>query len=302
MKIGILTHLPNYYSEKRLEEEAQKRGHEVVMIRSSACHVEIDSERPTVIYRGEALEGLTAVIPRISPGASSYGNAILRQFEMMGVYTTAKSLAVGRSHDVLRTLQLLSKAGVGIPKTIITHEPSQLDNLLERVGLPAVIKVAQATRNNHAVLVESQKAANSVLQAFYMGDADLLIQEYAGNTSEDIQDVRAIVVGSTVVASVKRAGSARSFFSSASKQEYELTAKLTDQERKLAVKAARSVGLSVCAVDMMLTPSKQFVLRLDASPGLENIEHVTGRNVASKIIEYIEMNAPRRNKKDRVGA
>ncbi|HYG83368.1 MAG TPA: RimK family alpha-L-glutamate ligase [Verrucomicrobiae bacterium] len=301
MKIGILTHLPNYYTERRLEEEAQKRGHDVMMIRSSASHVEINSEHPTVIYQGQALDDLNAVIPRILPSASSYGNAILRQFEMMGVYTTAKSLAIGRSHDVLRSLQLLNKAGVGIPKTIITREPSQIDNLLERVGLPAVIKVAQA-RNNHAVLVESQKAANSVLQAFYMGDADLLIQEYAGNTTEEIQDVRAVVVGSTVVASVKREGSARSFFSSSGKQEYGMSAKLTEQERKLAVKAARAIGLSVCVVDMLLTPSRQFVLRLDSAPALESIEQVTGRNIAGKIIDYVELNAPRRNKKDKVGA
>lgn len=302
MKIGILTQLPKHYSERRLQEEAEKQGHHVQMIRTSACHIEIDSDEPRVIFEGKSLAGLDAVIPRISPSTSGYGNAILRQFEMMGLYSTAKSLAVGRTHDVLRTLQLLSKAGVGIPKTIATREPSGLENLLEHLGLPAVIKIATPSPNNSVVLVESQKAANSVLQAFYMGDANILIQKYAGKIGEDVEDVRAIVVGSKVVASVKRSGSAQRFFTQSSKKEYELVAKLSEQDRKLAVKAARAIGLNICAVDMILTPEKQYVLRLDSSPGLENIEHVTGRNVAGKIIEYIGLNARRRNKKDRVGA
>ena len=148
MKIGILTRLPNYYTERRLQEEAEKRDHSVIMLRSSACHVEIDSGHPKVIYKGEVLEPLDAVIPRIALSNASYGSAILRQFETMGVYTPAKSLAIGRSHDILRTLQLLSKGGVGVPRTIITHEPDQLENLLERIGLPVVIKAASAARNN----------------------------------------------------------------------------------------------------------------------------------------------------------
>lgn len=302
MKIGILTRLPNYYTEKRLQEEAEKRGHEVTMLKSSACHIEIDSGNPKVIYKGEILGHLDAVIPRISLSNSSYASAILRQFETMGVYTPAKSLAIGRSHDILRTLQLLSKANVGIPKTIITHEPDQLDNLLERVGLPVVIKAASASRNNGAVLVENAKAANSVLKAFYMSDANLLIQEYIGKNGEAVQDVRAIVVGSMVVASVKRGGSAQKFFAQPGKGEYGQVVKLTEEENRAAIKAAKAVGLSICAVDMMITPTKQYVLRLDASPGLENIELTTNRNVAAKVIEYIEKNAKQRNRKDKVGA
>ncbi len=301
MKIGILTRLPNYYTEKRLQEEAEKRGHEVTMLKSSACHIEIDSGNPKVIYKGEILGQLDAVIPRISLNNSSYASAILRQFETMGVYTPAKSLAIGRSHDILRTLQLLSKANVGIPKTIITHEPDQLDNLLERVGLPVVIKAASAARNNGAVLVENPKAANSVLKAFYMSDANLLIQEYVGKDTE-VQDVRAIVVGSMVVASVKRGGSAQKFFAQPGKSEYGQVVKLTEEENRAAVKAAKAVGLSICAVDMMITPTKQYVLRLDASPGLENIELTTKRNVAAQVIEYIEKNAKQRNRKDKVDA
>lgn len=301
MQIGILTRLPNYYTERRLQEEAEKRGHNVIMLRSSACHVEIDSGHPKVIYKGEVLEPLDAVIPRIALSNASYGSAILRQFETMGVYTPAKSLAIGRSHDILRTLQLLSKGGVGVPRTIITHEPDQLENLLERIGLPVVIKAASAARNN-AVLVENPKAANSVLKAFYMSDADLLLQEYIGKNGEDVQDVRAIVVGSMVVASVKRNGSAQKFFSRPGKNEYELIAKLSEEESRVAVKAAKAMGLSICAVDMIITPHKQYVLRLDASPGLENIELATKRNIAGKIIEYIEKNAKQRNRKDKVDA
>lgn len=302
MKIGILTRLPSYYTEKRLQEEAEKRGHEVTMLKSPACHVEIDSGNPKVIYQGKVLGQLDAVIPRISLSNSSYASAILRQFETMGAYTPAKSLAIGRSHDILRTLQLLSKAGIGIPKTIITHDPDQLDNLLERVGLPVVIKAASAARNNDVVLVENPKAVNSVLKAFSMADANLLIQSYIGKDGEDVQDVRAIVVGSMVVASVKRNGSAQKFFSQPGKAEYGQIAKLTEEEKRVAVRAAKAIGLNICAVDMMITPTKQYILRLDASPGLENIELTTKRNVTAKIIEYIEKNAKQRNRKDKVGA
>lgn len=302
MKIGILTRLPSYYTEKRLQEEAEKRGHEVTMLKSPSCHVEIDGGNPKVIYQGKVLGQLDAVIPRISLSNSSYASAILRQFETMGAYTPAKSLAIGRSHDILRTLQLLSKAGIGIPKTIITHDPDQLDNLLERVGLPVVIKAASAARNNDVVLVENAKAVNSVLKAFSMADANLLIQSYIGKDGEDVQDVRAIVVGSMVVASVKRNGSAQKFFSQPGKSEYGQIAKLSEEEKRMAVRAAKAIGLNICAVDMMITPTKQYILRLDASPGLENIELTTKRNVSAKIIEYIEKNAKQRNRKDKVGA
>lgn len=302
MKIGILTRLPSYYTERRLQEEAEKRGHEVLILRSSACHVEIDSSSPKVIYKGQILEPMDAIIPRIAVSNASYSSAILRQFETMGTYTPATSLAIGRSHDILRTLQLLSKGGIGVPKTIVTHEPDQLDNLLERVGLPLVIKTTSAGRNGGAVLVESPKAANSVLKAFYLSDADLLLQEYLGKDGEEVQDVRAIVVGSMVVASVKRNESSQKFFAKPGKDEYELVAKLSEEQSRLAVRAAKAMGLNICAVDMIITPHKQFVLRLDASPGLENIELATKRNVAAKIIEYIEKNAKQRNRKDKVGA
>lgn len=300
MRIGILTRLPNYYTERRLQEEAEKRGHGVIMLRSSYCDIQIDSEHPKIIYQGEIIDPLDAVIPRIAHSNLSYSSAILRQFEAMGTYTPAKSLAIGRSHDILRTLQLLSKGGVGVPKTIITHAPDHLEGLLERVGLPVVIKAA-AARNNNAVLVESAKAALSVLKAFYMHDADLLLQEYVGKGA-GVQDVRAIVVGSMVVASVKRSGNAQTFFSRPGNMEYELTTKLTEAQNRAAVKAAKAMGLNVCAVDMIVTQDKQYVLRLDASPSLENIELITKRNVAGQIIEYIEKNAKQRNRKDKVGA
>lgn len=301
MKIGILTRLPSYYTERRLQEEAETRGHEVVMLRSSDCDIEIDSDStPKIIYKGELIDRLDAVIPRIAYSNLSYSSAILRQFENIGTYTPAKSVAVSRSHDILRTLQLLSKGGVGVPKTIITHAPDQVDTLLDRVGLPVVIKAASVRKNN-AVLVESQKAANSVLKAFYMSDADLLLQEYVGK-GEDAQDVRAIVVGSMVVASVKRSGNAQAFFAQPGKMEYELVAKLTEEQSRMAVKAAKAMGLRICAVDMIVRPKSQYVLSVDASPGLENIELITKRNVAGKIIEYIERNAKQRNSKDKVGA
>lgn len=300
MRIGILTRLPNYYTERRLQEEAENRGHEVVVLRSSECDIEIDNERSSILYKGEVLEHLDAVIPRTSYSNLSYSSAILRQFENMGTYTPAKSVAIGRSHDILRTLQLLSKGGVGVPKTLITHAPDQVDKLLERVGLPVVIKATSA-RNNNAVLVEGPKAANSVLKAFYMHDADLLLQEYVGK-GDDTQDVRALVVGSMVVASVKRSEGAQTFFARPGRLEYDCIAKLTEAQSRTAVKAAKAMGLHICSVDMIVRPNKQYVLRIDASPGLENIELITNRNVAVKIIEYIEKNAKQRNRKDKVGA
>ena len=299
MKIGIVTRTPGY-TVRRLREEAKKRGHTVRTIKYPECYVEIQQDKPSVRYRGEDLVGLDAIIPRILPGMTSYGAAIVRQFEMMGVYTPAKSIAISRSRDKLRSIQLLSKAGVVIPKTIFSRETSDVDDLLNHLGTPVIIKLASGTQGNGVVLAETRKVARSVIQAFYVNDTAFLIQEFIEESAGT--DIRAFVVGNKVVASMKRQSLDDDFRSNIHQGGSGVAIKLTDEEKKTALKAARAMGLAICGVDLMRSSRGPLVLEVNSAPGLEGIEAVTGRNVAGKIIEYIEQNAKRSNRKDKVGA
>ena len=299
MKIGIITRQPGY-TVRRLREEARKRGHTVKTIKYPECYVEIQQDIPEVHYRGETLSEFDAIIPRILPGMSSYGAAILRQFEMMGVYTPVKSIAISRSRDKLRSLQLLSKAGVGIPRTLFSRETDRVDDLLSTLEVPVIIKLASSMQGNGVVLAETKKAAKSVIQAFYVNDTSFLIQEFIKESAGS--DIRAFVVGSQVVASMKRQSLDDDFRSNIHQGGSGTKIKLTEEERRVALKAAKAMGLSVCGVDMMRSDRGPLILEVNAAPGLEGIETVTGRNVAGKIIEYIEKNAHRSNKKDKIGA
>lgn len=299
MNIGILTRQPGY-TIKRLREEAVKRGHTIVTIKYPECYVDIEQNNPEVRYRGESLNTLDAIIPRIMPGMSTYGAAIVRQFEMMGVYTTSRSIAIMRSRDKLRSLQVLSKAGVGIPKTIFSRETDAVDDLIEHIGVPMIIKLASGTQGNGVVLAETKKAAKSVIQAFYVNDTSFLMQEFIEEASG--ADIRAFVVGNQVVASMKRQSLDDDFRSNIHQGGHGSPIKLTDTEKKTALKAAKAMGLSICGVDMIQSARGPLVLEVNSSPGLEGIERVTGRNIAEKVIEYVERNAKQRNKKDRVGA
>lgn len=299
MKIGIVTRSPGY-TVRRLREEARKRGHEVMTIKFPECYVEIEQDRPAVRYRGEDLKGFDAIIPRIMPGMTTYGTAIIRQFEMMGVYTPAKSIAISRSRDKLRSIQLLSKAGVGIPKTIFSRETSDVDDLLNHLGVPVIIKLASGTQGNGVVLAETRKVARSVVQAFYVNDTSFLIQEFIAESAGT--DIRAFVVGNKVVASMERQSLDDDFRSNIHQGGSGKAIKLTDEEKKVALRAAKAMGLAVCGVDLMRSSRGPLVLEVNSTPGLEGIEEVTGRNVAGKIIEYIEQNAKRSSKKDKVGA
>jgi len=299
MKIGILTRTPGY-SVRRLREEAKKRGHEVKIIKYPECYVEIQQDHPEVRYRGELLTDFDVIIPRIMPGMTTYGAAILRQFEMIGVYTPVRSIAITRSRDKLRTLQLLSKAGVVIPKTIFSRETDAVDDLLSHLEVPVIIKLATGTQGNGVVLAETYKAAKSVIQAFYVNDTSFLIQEFIKESAGT--DIRAFVVGNQVVASMQRQSLDDDFRSNIHQGGAGTAIKLTDDERKTALRAAKAMGLTVCGVDMMRSSRGPLVLEVNSSPGLEGIETVTSRNVAGKIIDYIELNAKRRNKKDKVGA
>lgn len=303
MKIAILSNGPGNYSTKRLKEEALKRGHEVDIIKYRDCYVSIEQNNPTVSYRGDELIGYDAIIPRIASHMTRYGTAIVRQFEMQGVYTLSSSIAITRSRDKLRSSQLLAKAGVGIPKTVFSRNSTDIDDLIDKLGgTPVIIKLARGTHGNGVVLAETKKAAKSVLQAFYLSNEDgtnILLQEFVEESAGT--DIRAFVVGSRVVASMKRQSLDDDFRSNLHQGGSGTAIKLTDEERKTAVKAAKAMGLTLAGVDMMRSERGPLVLEVNASPGF-GIEQVTGRDVASAIIEYVELNAKRRVRKDKVGA
>ena len=303
MKIAILSNGNGNYSTKRLKEVAKARGHEVHVIKYRDCYASIEKNNPTVSYRGEDLASYDAIIPRIASHMTKYGTAIVRQMEMQGVYTISSSIAINRSRDKLRSMQLLAKAGVGVPKTVFSRNSTDIDDLIEKLGgTPVIIKLARGTHGNGVVLAESKKAAKSVLQAFYLSNEDgtnILVQEFVKESAGT--DIRAFVVGGRVIASMKRQSLDDDFRSNLHKGGEGTTVKLTEEERKMAIKAAKAMGLNVAGVDMMRSSRGPLILEVNASPGF-GIEKVTGRDVATPIIEYIERNAKRGHKKDIVGA
>jgi ribosomal protein S6--L-glutamate ligase len=303
MNIAILSNGPGNYSTKRLKEEAIRRGHKVTIVKYRDCYASIEKNNPTVSYKGVDLGKFDAIIPRIAANMTRYGTAIVRQLEMQGVYTVSSSLAINRSRDKLRSLQLLAKAGVGIPKTVVSRNSADIDDLLDKLGgMPVIIKLARGTHGNGVVLAETKKAAKSVLQAFYLTNEDgtnILLQEFVKESAGT--DIRAFVVGGRVIASMKRQSLDDDFRSNLHKGGEGTVIKLTEEERKMAIKAAKAMGLNVAGVDLMRSERGPLILEVNASPGF-GIEKVTGRDVATPIIEYLEMNAKRRNKKDKVGA
>lgn len=303
MKIAILSNGPGNYSTKRLKQEALSRGHDVVVIKYRDCYASIEQNNPTVSYKGESLGRFDAIIPRIASNMTRYGSAILRQLEMQGVYTVSSSIAINRSRDKLRSMQLLAKAGVGIPKTVVSRNTTDIDDLLDQVGgTPVIIKLARGTHGNGVVLAETKKAAKSVLQAFYLTNDDgtnILLQEFVKESAGT--DIRVFVVGSRVIASMKRQSLDDDFRSNLHKGGEGTKVKLTEEERKMAIKAAKAMGLNVAGVDMMRSDRGPLILEVNASPGF-GIEQVTGRDVAGAIIDYVERNAKRNNRKDKVGA
>lgn len=299
MRIGILTREPGY-SVRRLRETAQAMGHEVVTIRFPECYVEIEQGKPMVYYRGRSLNDLDVVIPRILPGLSTYGASIVRQFEMMGIYTTAKSIAITRSRDKLRSLQLLSKSGIGIPRTLFSRETNEIDDLIEHIGLPMIIKLVSGTQGKGVVIAETKKAARSVIQAFYVIDTSFLMQEFIEESGG--ADIRAFIVGNQIVASMKRQSLDDDFRSNIHMGGSGKPIKLTDDEKRTALKAAKAMGLQICGVDMVRSSRGPLVIEVNSAPGLEGIESVTNHDIATKIIEYVERNAKQKPRKDKVGA
>ena len=301
MRIAILSKGGANYSTKRLKEVAKARGHEVRVINYAQCYVSIEKDRPVIRYKGESLDHFDVIIPRIAQSYTKYGTAMVRQFESQGAYTTASSIAINRSRDKLRAYQVLAKAGVGIPKTVFARETANFDDVVELAGgTPLIIKVARGTHGNGVVLAETPKAAKAVMQAFYVEGVNFLVQEFVKESAGE--DIRALVVGSRVVASVKRQSLDDDFRSNTHQGGVGKAVKLTEEEEKTAIKAAKAMGLSICGVDMMRSSRGPLVLEVNSSASLKTPELITGRDVATKIIEYVEINAKRRNKKDKVGA
>jgi len=300
MKIAILSKGPGNYSTKRLKEEALKRGHEVRIINYAKCYVTLESGKPVVRYKGESLSDIDVIIPRIAANLTAYGSSIVRQFEMQNISTATTSIAIVRSRDKLRSTQLLAKTGVGIPKTVFARETADLDDVLDQVGgAPVIIKVARGTHGNGVVLAETKKAAKAVMQAFYVEGVSFIVQEYVAESAGT--DIRAFVVNGKVVASMQRQSLDDDFRSNLHQGGEGVAVKLTDEERRTAVKASKAMGLPICGVDMMRSERGPLVLEVNSSPGF-GIEKVTGRNVAEKIIEYVEQHAKSGRRKDKVGA
>lgn len=298
MDIGILSRNSTLYSTARLKEAAKGRGHEVRVVDYLRCYMNITSAKPQVLFRGENL-AFDAVIPRIGASYTFYGTAVVRQFEMMGVYPVNESQSITRSRDKLRSMQLLSREGVGLPVTGFAHATQDIEGLLEVVGgAPVVVKLLEGTQGLGVVLAETKKAAESVIGAFRQLDANILVQEFIKEAKG--ADIRAFVVGGKVVASMKRQGGPGEFRSNLHRGGSASAIKLTSIERTTAVKAAKAMGLNVAGVDLLQSNHGPVVLEVNSSPGLEGIEEASGVDVASKIIEFIEVNAKEGKTRDRI--
>ena len=290
MKIAVLSRNRKLYSTRRLIEAAEKRGHEVRVFDVLRCYMNITSMRPSIHYKGEELTGFDAVIPRIGASVTFYGAAVLRQFEMLGVYPLAESVAITRSRDKLRSLQLLARKGIGLPVTCFAHSPDDVQDMLDMVGgAPAVIKLLEGTQGIGVVLAETKKAAESVIEAFMGLKANILIQEFIKEAGG--ADLRCLVVGGKVVAAMKRQGKEGEFRSNLHRGGSAAVVRLTPEERSTAVRAASIMGLNVCGVDILRSNHGPVVMEVNSSPGLEGIETSTQKDVAGLIIEFIEKNA-----------
>jgi ribosomal protein S6--L-glutamate ligase len=301
MKIAILSKGSLNYTTRRLREVALERGHDVEVINYAKCYMTMEKGKPVVYYKGEALPRFDAIIPRIAQSYTRYGTAVVRQFEMQGTFSTSSSIAINRSRDKLRSYQILARQDVGIPKTVFARETANLEEVVDLAGgAPVIIKVARGTHGNGVVLAETKKAAKAVMQAFYVEGVNFIVQEFVEESAGT--DIRAVVVGNRVVASIKRQSLDDDFRSNTHQGGVGSAVKLTDEEEKTALKAAKAMNLPVCGVDMMRSKDGPKVLEVNSSASIKTPELVTNRDVATKIIEYVERNAKNKPKKDKVGA
>ncbi|WP_290700446.1 30S ribosomal protein S6--L-glutamate ligase [Amphritea sp.] len=290
MKIAILSRNKNLYSTRRLKEAGEARGHEVDIIDTLHCYMDITRSRPAVRYHGEALPYYDAVIPRIGASITFYGTAVVRQFEVMGTFAVNESVAISRSRDKLRSLQLLSRSDVGLPRTGFANKPDNIKDLIKNVGgAPVVIKLLEGTQGIGVVLAENSKAAESVIEAFMGLKANILVQEYIEEAGG--ADIRCFVVGNKVVAAMKRQGAEGEFRSNLHRGGSAKVVRLSKEERATAVNAAKIMGLNVCGVDLLQSKNGPVVMEVNSSPGLEGIETATKKDVAGLIYDFIEAKA-----------
>ncbi|MBU0465324.1 MAG: 30S ribosomal protein S6--L-glutamate ligase [Proteobacteria bacterium] len=296
MKIAILSRNKELYSPSRMVEEARARGHEIRVIDPLRCYMNITSHKPSIHFKGEPLEGYEAIIPRIGASFTFFGTAVVRQFEMMEVYCLNESVAITRSRDKLRSLQLLSRKGIGLPITGFAHSTKYTKELIDLVhGAPLVIKLLEGTQGLGVVLAETYNAGESVIEAFRGLKANILVQEFIKEA--DSKDIRCFVVGNKVVAAMMRVGRKGDFRSNIHRGGSVHKVKITPEERSTAVRAARIMGLNVAGVDLLRSNHGPVVMEVNSSPGLRGIETATGKNVAKMIIEFIEKNALSSNTK-----
>lgn len=291
MKIALLSRNRNLYSTRRLIEAGEKRGHEMILLDHMKCVLVIEQGRPHIYYNGKEVTGVNAVIPRIGASATFYGSAVVRQFEMMKIFTAVESQALVRSRDKLRSLQILARAGLGIPKTAFASSPKDkdIDSVIEAIGgAPCVIKLLEGTQGIGVILAENQKAAKSVIEAFLKLDASILVQEFIKESKG--ADLRVFVVDGQIVGAMKRQAREGEFRSNLHRGGTATVIQLTPEERATAIKAAKKLGLNIAGVDLLQSDRGPLVMEVNSSPGLEGIEGATGIDIAGKIIEYVERN------------
>ncbi|HIK33116.1 MAG TPA: 30S ribosomal protein S6--L-glutamate ligase [Oscillatoriales cyanobacterium M59_W2019_021] len=299
MKIAILSRDASLYSTKRLKEAGEQRGHEMKIIDHLRCYMNITAHRPSIMYQGKLLEDVDAVIPRIGASNTFYGTAVVRQFEMMGVFTANESQAISRSRDKLRCLQILAKEGIGLPVTGFAHSTQDIEGVINIVGgAPLVIKLLEGTQGIGVVLAETDQAAKSVIEAFRGLDANILVQEFIKEAQG--ADLRCFVIDDKVVGSMKRQGAPGEFRSNLHRGGKAEKIKLTPEERSTAVRAAKAMGLKVAGVDLLRSNHGPVVMEVNSSPGLEGIESATGIDMAGKIIEFLEKKSDKGNSRDRI--
>ena len=290
MKIAVLSRGPKLYSTRRLVEAARERGHDASVVDTLRCYMNMATANPSIRYRGERLGDIDAVIPRIGASITFYGTAVVRQFEMMGVYSINESVAISRSRDKLRSMQLLARRDIGLPVTGFAHTADDIPDLIKMVGgAPLVVKLLEGTQGVGVVLCETPKAAESVIEAFFGIDVNIMVQEYIEEAGG--ADVRCFVIGDRVVAAMRRQAKPGEFRSNLHRGGSAETARISPAERRTAVGAARAVGLNVAGVDIIRSNHGPLVLEVNSSPGLEGIEEASGVDVAALVIEFIERNA-----------
>lgn len=301
LKIAILSRKPSLYSTRRLKEAGEQRGHDIHIVDYLRCYMNITAHRPSVMYQGRELAGFDAVIPRIGASKTFYGTAVVRQFEMMGVFPANESQAISRSRDKLRCLQLLARQGIGLPVTGFAHSTKDTGNLIQIVGgAPLVVKLLEGTQGIGVILAETAKAAEAVIEGFREMDANILVQEYIRESGG--ADIRCLVVGGKVVAAMRRQAKPGEFRANVHRGGSVEKAKLTSEERSIAVRAAKTMGLGVAGVDLLRSNHGPVVIEVNSSPGLEGVERATNIDVGGKIIEFVEKNAKRRAATDRIRA